>query len=121
MSNFRSGNTNTIAQNGKEAVEAFKNNDFDLILMDGQMPVMDGLEAAKAIRKIEKDMGKDQHTPIIALTANAMKGDRERFLALGTDDYITKPITSRPLEEIIITCSKHSITYSVFKNIVLYS
>ena len=105
------GHEITIAQNGKEAVKAFRQNDFDLILMDGQMPVMDGLEAARAIRKIEKDMGEGHHIPIIALTANAMKGDRERFLASGMDDYITKPIKSRPLEETIVACYSASLKH----------
>ncbi len=95
----------TIAQNGKEALNAFKENEFDLILMDGQMPVMDGLEATMAIRDFEKKQGGTKHIPIIALTANAMKGDRERFLESGMDDYITKPIKRKALEDAIITCS----------------
>ncbi len=105
------GHSITIVQNGKEAVKAFRQNNFDLILMDGQMPVMDGLEAARAIRKLERDMGEGHHIPIIALTANAMKGDRERFLASGMDDYITKPIKSRSLEETIIACYSASLKH----------
>ena len=100
------GHTITIAQNGKEAVELFMEKEFHLILMDGQMPVMDGLEATKAIRKLEKKRsGEKKHIPIIALTANAMKGDRERFLDAGMDDYITKPIKKKALEAAIIACS----------------
>lgn len=86
-------NWNTqVANNGIEAVELYKNNKFDAIIMDGQMPEMNGFDAAKAIRKIEKDSG--GHIPIIALTAYAMKGDREKFLAAGMDDYMTKPVSS---------------------------
>jgi CheY-like chemotaxis protein/nitrogen-specific signal transduction histidine kinase len=98
--------TVTIAENGKEAFEAFCKNKFDLILMDGQMPVMDGLEATEAIRKFEKEQGNSSHIPIIAITANAMKGDRERFLASGMDDYITKPIKRKALEDAIISSSQ---------------
>jgi len=101
------GHTITIAQNGKEALEAFFKNEFDLILMDGQMPVMDGLEATRAIRKFEKKQGlPNNHIPIIALTANAMKGDRERFIDSGMDDYITKPIKRKSLEDAIVKSSQ---------------
>ena len=89
-----------IANNGKEAVNAFEGEKFDLILMDGQMPVMDGLEATMAIRKAE-EKAKAGRIPIIAVTANAMKGDREKFLAAGMDDYIAKPLKRRGLEEVI--------------------
>lgn len=81
----------TIANNGIEAVKLFENNEFDLILMDIQMPLMDGIEATKRIRKMEE--GTFRHIPIIAVTAYALKGDRERFLAAGMDDYIPKPIS----------------------------
>jgi two-component system sensor histidine kinase/response regulator len=76
------------ANNGKEAVEKYITSpgDFDLIFMDIQMPEMDGLEATKAIRKREDAI------PIIAMTANAMKGDKEKCLEAGMDDYMTKPI-----------------------------
>lgn len=99
------GHTITIAQNGKEALELFNEKQFDLILMDGQMPIMDGLEATRAIRKIENEQNKKAHIPIIALTANAMKGDRERFIESGMDDYITKPIKRKDLETAIINSS----------------
>jgi CheY-like chemotaxis protein len=89
-----------VANNGQEAVAAFEENKFDLILMDGQMPVMDGLEATKTIRETEKKSAIDR-IPIISVTANAMKGDRERFLAAGMDDYIAKPIKRHALEEVI--------------------
>lgn len=79
----------TLANNGLEAVELFKKQPFDVILMDIQMPVMDGYGATKEIRKIEKF--KNTHIPIIALTANAMQGDAEKCLAAGMDNYISKP------------------------------
>jgi len=94
------GHEVAIANNGEEAVERFKEQDIDLILMDGQMPVMDGLEAARTIRDLEKE-SKMGHIPIIAVTANAMKGDREKFLASGMDDYISKPLKRKVLEEVI--------------------
>jgi CheY-like chemotaxis protein len=77
-------------QDGKEALNALDSNIVDLILMDVQMPVMNGIEATQAIR--EKEQGGSVHTPIIALTAHAMKGDRERCLEAGMDDYLPKPI-----------------------------
>ncbi|MFH2059793.1 MAG: response regulator [Pseudomonadota bacterium] len=94
------GHSVTIAENGEIAVKMFENKPFDIILMDGQMPVMDGMEATKAIRKIEK-RNKTNRIPIIAVTANAMKGDRERFLSAGMDDYISKPLKIRDLKTAI--------------------
>ncbi len=84
------GHTVTVAVNGKLAVEAFEKQTFDIVLMDVQMPEMDGFEATAAIRQMEKSTG--NHIPIIALTAHAMKGDRERCLAAGMDAYISKPV-----------------------------
>ena len=89
-----------VVENGLEAVKAFEGEAFDLILMDGQMPVMDGLEAARQIRNREEKL-KMSRIPIIAVTANAMKGDREKFLAAGMDDYLAKPIKRRNLAEVI--------------------
>ncbi|WP_155827616.1 PAS domain S-box protein [Limisalsivibrio acetivorans] len=89
-----------IASNGKEACDIFKREDFDLIFMDVNMPVMDGLESTRCIIEEEKRTGRE-HTPIIALTANAVKGDRERFLEAGMDDYIAKPFTSSRLKKVI--------------------
>jgi PAS domain S-box-containing protein len=85
----------TVVQNGIEAVETFLNGTFDLILMDVQMPEMDGFAATARIREIEKEQGR--HIPIIAMTAHAMKGDRERCLEAGMDDYVPKPISSDTL------------------------
>ncbi len=85
-----------IANDGLEAIELFKKEKFDLILMDENMPNLNGIEATKRILEIEREEGLE-HTPIIALTANALKGDRERFLAAGMDEYLTKPINKEKL------------------------
>ena len=79
-----------VAGNGKEAVAAFEREPFDVVLMDVQMPEMDGFEATAVIREKEKEKG--GHIPIIAMTAHAMKGDRERCLEAGMDEYVSKPI-----------------------------
>jgi CheY-like chemotaxis protein len=79
-----------VARNGKEALDMFGTSRYDLILMDVQMPVMNGLVAADKIRGLE--MSTQEHVPIIAITANAMLGDKEQCLAVGMDDYISKPI-----------------------------
>lgn len=87
-----------IKNNGLEAVEAYKNNSYDLILMDINMPVLDGINAFKQIRAYESENALAQ-TAIIALTANAVKGDKERFLNLGMDDYLSKPINTDELKD----------------------
>lgn len=84
-----------LASNGIEAVERWSNADFDAILMDGFMPEMDGFQAAREIRSLERD----RRTPIIALTASAQPGDRERCLEAGMDDYLTKPVRFQSLED----------------------
>jgi signal transduction histidine kinase/DNA-binding NarL/FixJ family response regulator len=90
----------TIAANGKEAVMLRKQNDYDLILMDIQMPVMNGMEATREILEYEA-ASKLPHVPIIALTANALRGDREKYLEAGMDNYTPKPINLDLLKEII--------------------
>jgi len=85
--------------NGREALEACRNQPFDLILMDVQMPEMDGLEATRALRKLESAVG--ARTPILALTAHAMKGDRERRLSAGMDGYLSKPVSPTRLMETV--------------------
>ncbi len=93
------GHSVTLATNGREAVDILATNSFDAILMDIQMPEMNGYEATTIIRQRELSSGK--HVPIIAMTANAMKGDREQCLAAGMDDYISKPVHSAHLYAII--------------------
>jgi signal transduction histidine kinase/DNA-binding response OmpR family regulator len=88
----RAGCQVTIAANGQEALDAVKRGGLDLVLMDCQMPVLDGLEATRRIRQYESESNLGAHIPIIALTANAIKGDRELCLAAGMDGYVTKPI-----------------------------
>ncbi|MDY6930535.1 MAG: response regulator [Halobacteriota archaeon] len=95
----RHGLEPVLVENGLEAVEKFKEGDFDIILMDVQMPRMSGIEATKAIRDIEKSTG--EHVTIIALTAHAMKGDKERFIGIGMDGYISKPIRNDEFIKVI--------------------
>jgi CheY-like chemotaxis protein len=92
----------TSVINGKEALDLIIDQEkrFDLVLMDCQMPEMDGFTATRAIREYEQSDGKEAH-PIIALTANALTGDRERCLEAGMDDYLPKPFTMPALREIM--------------------
>ncbi len=92
------GCTTAIAENGKEAVAAAERGSFDLILMDCHMPEMDGMTATSAIRAREGQQEPPLHTTIVALTANALEGDRQRCLAAGMDDYLTKPFTLNQLK-----------------------
>ncbi len=89
------------ASNGLIALEKFSNNEYDIILMDGQMPKMDGFETTKRIRETEQKNNNKEHIPIIAITGYAIPGDRERFISAGMDDYISKPINENKLLEII--------------------
>ncbi len=95
------GHTATVVENGREAIEALNVAQFDAILMDVQMPVMNGYEATAVIRQQEKDDPGGRHIPIIAMTANAMKGDREKCLEAGMDDYVAKPVRPAELYEAI--------------------
>ena len=89
----------TIKSNGLEILNEFKKESFDLILMDINMPVLDGVETFKQIRIYEKENNLEK-TPIVALTANAIKGDKQRFLDIGMDNYLTKPINVKELKDI---------------------
>ena len=93
------GHQVTIAGNGQEAVAATEKNKFDVVLMDLQMPEMDGFEATAALREREKETG--IHLPVIALAAHALKGDRERCLDGGMDGYLTKPIRPQELDAVL--------------------
>jgi PAS domain S-box-containing protein len=93
------GHRVTVAGNGREALDALEKDTFDLVFMDVQMPVMDGFEATSTIREREKGTG--GHQIVIAVTAHAMKGDREQCLAGGMDNYLSKPIRPQDLDEIL--------------------
>ncbi len=91
----------TLCSNGKEAVEAATKNEYRLIFMDCQMPVMDGYQASNAIRRMEENKGRESHIPIIALTGNALEGDREKCLLAGMDEYLSKPFSLDDILEIL--------------------
>jgi CheY-like chemotaxis protein len=88
----------TIATNGVEALERFEKEPYDLVFMDCSMPVMDGYQATREMRRRQ---GTTKHTPIVAMTANAMEDDRDRCLAAGMDDYLAKPFTFAALRELL--------------------
>ena len=94
-----------IANNGEEAIHMFENNKYDIILMDENMPVMNGIEATKLILEFESKQ-KLSHTPIIALTANALKGAKEIFLKAGMDEYLSKPLDAKKLRTLLGTYLK---------------
>ncbi|MCD2519189.1 response regulator [Massilia sp. G4R7] len=91
----------TCARNGQEALDAVRHGAFDAVLMDCQMPVMDGFAATSAIRRHEREAGRARTLPVIAITANALQGDREACLAAGMDDYLSKPFTQQQLAAVI--------------------
>ncbi len=91
----RRGHESTIANNGREAIDLFERHEFDVILMDVQMPILDGIQATRAIRELEKKSG--QRIPIVAMTAHAMPGDREACMAAGMDHYLSKPLDAQLL------------------------
>jgi CheY-like chemotaxis protein len=95
------GHNVSVAKDGREAIEKFKSDSFELILMDINMPGMDGLEATREIRRSEK--GRQQHVPIVAMTAHALEGDRERFLAAGMDAYLAKPFRADEFHQALVS------------------
>jgi CheY-like chemotaxis protein len=104
------GHTVAVAGNGREVLALLDQNSFDLVLMDVQMPDMDGFDATAAIRAKEKHTG--QHIPIIAMTAHAMKGDEERCLESGMDGYVAKPIRPAALFAAIEAAVSHTAILS---------
>ena len=95
------GCTYDVAKNGDEALSLINEQQYDLVLMDCQMPEMDGFTASREVRRREANSGKSQRLPIIALTANALKGDRERCLQAGMDEYLSKPIEFQTLRQML--------------------
>jgi two-component system sensor histidine kinase/response regulator len=95
------GHRVVMTANGREALEALAKNSYDLVLMDVQMPEMDGIQATTALREKEKERGDGIHQPVFALTAHVLKGDQERCLAAGMDGYIAKPIRPQQLDELL--------------------
>lgn len=95
----KKGHRVTVAENGRQALEILEKEKFDLVLMDVQMPEMDGFEATRQIRQREQSSG--EHLPVVAMTAHAMKGDREKCLEAGMDDYVAKPLYPEELYRVI--------------------
>jgi two-component system sensor histidine kinase/response regulator len=93
------GHKTTLASDGRDVLGLMESQTFDLILIDVQMPVMSGVDASIGIRRQEQRSG--HHLPICAMTANAMKGDRERYLRIGMDEYVAKPIRSEELDQVL--------------------
>ncbi len=93
-----------LATNGLEAVEQWRQSEFDLILMDVQMPVMTGLQATMQIRREEAT---GAHVPIVAMTASAMSEERDRCLAAGMDDFISKPVSYQVIQQMITAIFSH--------------
>jgi len=111
-----------VALNGKEAVEMYKNNSYNIIFMDIQMPLMNGVDATKTIIEYEKEHNLP-HTPIVAVTTNSLKGDRERYLREGLDEYIAKPIDLNKFITVLkqfFQTSENGTTQNLEKDILLY-
>ena len=102
----RHGHSVELRGNGAEAVTAVRKGSYDMIFMDVQMPVMDGLEASRKIRDAE---GQNGHVPIIAMTAYALQGDNQRCLEAGMDDYVSKPLDTRRLIQVMHKWTKRTI------------
>ncbi len=106
----KQGHQVVVANDGRHALAALDRQTFDLVLMDVQMPIVDGLEATAAIRRAEEGTGR--HVPIVALTAHAMKGDQERCFDAGMDDYMTKPIDLASLRSILERLASGEMAYA---------
>jgi CheY-like chemotaxis protein len=102
----------TLANNGQEALELRKTEDYDIIFMDIQMPVMGGIEATEQILKYE-EKERTHHVPIVALTANALQGDREKYIQAGMDNYLSKPIEIPDLQNVIKEYLSHKMVDAV--------
>jgi signal transduction histidine kinase/CheY-like chemotaxis protein len=102
------GHTVVVANNGRQAIDKINEQPFDIVFMDVQMPEMDGVTATGAIRKQERATGK--HVPIVAMTAHAMKGDKEKCLEAGMDDYVSKPIRRKDLADVITRVVERFLT-----------
>jgi CheY-like chemotaxis protein len=111
------GLTFDIVSDGVEAVDMFKQKEYDLILMDENMPNMCGTEATKIIRKIQREENL-KYTPIIALTANAIKGDRDKFLQAGMDEYISKPVNKIKLVEVLSEFLNQDSVFDVVEEVI---
>ena len=98
----------TLAENGQVAFDLRREHEYDLILMDIQMPVMGGIDATRAILELEEEEGLE-HIPIVALTANALQGDREKYLRAGLDDYVSKPIQIEQIRHVIHAHCHHKL------------
>lgn len=107
------GHEVTVANNGLEAIQLWEKSDFELILMDVQMPQMDGLEATRQIRAREIKSETNGRTLIVAMTAHAMKGDREKCLTAGMDGYLTKPIRPTRLFSVVEELAKPAAERSI--------
>ncbi len=94
------GHTLVFVESGQQVLDMLRENDFDCILMDIQMPVMDGVKAIRTIRS-SAEFGENSSIPIIAMTAYAMHGDREKFLKAGMDDYLAKPVQQEDLDRVL--------------------
>ncbi len=109
------GLTCDVAENGEQAIKACTDNDYDIIFMDCQMPIIDGYEATKQIRTNEAG---EKHSVIIAMTASAMKGDKEKCIAIGMDEYVSKPIDFRIIEKLLEKYSKSNRSKHMHKEIL---
>jgi CheY-like chemotaxis protein len=98
------GHSCDVAESGREAIEAFQRKTYDVILMDLDMPDVDGFEATRQIRALERDLG--THVPIVAMTAHAIKGFRQQCLEAGMDDHLTKPIQPVTLMKLLRSISE---------------